>query len=228
VGWVTFDCFGTLIDWEAGFSAILGPLAPDRPQELLRAYHRAEPIVEGEKPHRLYKDVLAEALRRAAEEVGLPPPERNLLSGQWEQLPVFADVEPMLETLRDNGHRLAVLTNCDDDLFARTARLFRAPFDVVVTAERVRDYKPSLTHFRYFADATGANPRDWVHVAASEFHDMVPARHLGLKRVWLDREGAGRGAAGRGSASARVDSAADVAAAVTKLFEQSGGGSVDD
>ena len=156
--WVTFDCFGTLVDWHTGFAAIVRPLAGERTADLLRAYHRFERLLEQESPHRLYRDVLATALKRAADEIGLPlsDAEARRLPEAWGSQPVFADVEPMLAALRQSGCRLAVLTNCDDDLFAETHRAFRERFDLVVTAERVRDYKPSLAHFRYFGRSTGA------------------------------------------------------------------------
>jgi 2-haloacid dehalogenase len=217
VRWVTFDCFGTLIDWHSGFAGIVRPLAGERTADLLLAYHRFERMIEQESPHRLYKDVLATALQRAAAEIGLPLSDSDArrLPEAWGTLPVFDDVEPMLASLRRNGSRLAVLTNCDEDLFEETQRAFRQRFDLVVTAERVRDYKPSPAHFRYFARSTGA-PRDaWVHVACSWYHDIAPARDLALRRVWLDRDHTGEDPS---SASAHVQSAADVPDAVARLL----------
>jgi 2-haloacid dehalogenase len=215
--WVTFDCFGTLVDWLSGFSAILRPLFGERTEEVVRAYDPFERALEAETPHRLYKDVLAAALTRAAEHVGVPlsEPQARRLPQQWGTMRVFADVEPMLSALREHGYRLAILTNCDEDLFAETQRAFRRPFDLVVTAERVADYKPSLAHFRYFARVSGAKPGEWVHVANSWFHDITPAREFGIPRVWLDRDATGQDPAG---ASARVRSAADVPGAVARLF----------
>ncbi len=216
MGWVTFDCFGTLVDWQSGFSAILRPLVGDRTQEVMDAYHRFEPMVEAETPHRLYKDVLSATLLRAAGEVGIALSEEDArrLAQQWGTLPVFPDAASMLDGLRADGHRLAVLTNCDDDLFAQTRGGFRAPFDLVVTGERVRDYKPSPSHFRYFARVSGAKPGDWVHVANSWFHDITPARALGIPHVWLDRDDSGEDP----GTSARVRAAAEVRAAVARVF----------
>ena len=167
--WVSFDCFGTLVDWHSGFAAILRPLAGDRTPEVMAAYHRHERLLEAETPHRLYKDVLAASLARAAAEVGvaLTEAEARRLPDSWGTLPVFDDVEPMLAGLRAMGCRLAVLTNCDEDLFAQTERAFRGRFDLVVTAERVRDYKPSPAHFRFFSRSSGVSVDDWVHVACS-------------------------------------------------------------
>jgi 2-haloacid dehalogenase len=122
----------------------------------------------------------------------------------------------MLASLRARDCRLAVLTNCDEDLFEQTHRCFRQPFDLVVTAERVRDYKPSLAHFHAFSQATCVAPDNWVHVACSWHHDIAPARVLGIKRIWLDREGTSEDA---GAASAHVRSALEVAETVKRLYE---------
>jgi 2-haloacid dehalogenase len=212
--WITFDCFGTLVDWNSGFASILRPLAGDRTPALLAAYHRCERSVEAQKPHRLYREVLAVSLLRAAREVGVPVSgsQARALPASWEQLPVFADVEPMLAALRQTGYRLAALTNCDDELFAQTERGFARPFDLVVTAERVRDYKPSLAHFRRFAEL--ARPDDWIHVACSWHHDIAPASQMGIKRIWLDRDNTGEDAS---TASARVQSAVEVAPTIARL-----------
>ena len=179
--WVTFDCFGTLVDWRGGFSAILRPIAGPRTPELVTAYHRFEPDVEAERPHRSYRAVLAEALRRAAAAIGLPIDEvqARSLPERWDSLAVFDDVEPALAALRDAGWRLGVLTNCDEDLFAVTQRGFGAPFDLVVTAERVRDYKPSPSHFRFFSRTTGARSSSKRRIAASWTGSTPPTRGSG-------------------------------------------------
>lgn len=215
--WVTFDCFGTLVDWHAGFAAALRPIAGGRVADLLAAYHRHEPAIEADRPHRLYKDVLQTAVRRAAADLGLAVTDEQAvaLPATWDRLPVFADVEPALAQLRAAGYRLAVLTNCDDDLFARTERAFRQPFDLVVTAEQVKDYKPSTGHFRRFYRVSGAEMATWVHVACSWFHDIEPARQMGVKRVWVDRDRTGQDPAG---ASARLPDATGLAETVGRLL----------
>jgi 2-haloacid dehalogenase len=191
--WVTFDCFGTLVDWHAGFSAVFRQFAGDRLSEFLTTYHRHERAVEAGRPHRLYKDVLETAVRRAAAELGiaLTDSQATALPRNWASLPVFPDVEPELAALREAGHRLAVLTNCDLDLFAETQKNFRQPFDLVVTAEEVKDYKPAPTHFRRFFRVSGVELADWVHVACSFFHDIGPAKEMGVRRIWVDRDGTG-------------------------------------
>jgi 2-haloacid dehalogenase len=212
--WVTFDCYGTLIDWNAGFTSVLRPLAGSRTPALLDAYHRSERAVEKERPFRSYKAVLVESLMRASNdlELAISDEQTRGLPLSWELLRTFPDVEPMLASLRSTGYSLGVLTNCDDDLFALTQRAFVAPFDMVITAEQVQDYKPSLAHFHRFAAV--AAPSDWIHVACSWYHDIAPARALGVKRIWLDRDGTGDDPA---AASARVESADEVCAAIASL-----------
>jgi 2-haloacid dehalogenase len=213
---VTFDCYGTLIDWQAGFTAALTRMASDKAAALVRAYHVWERKVEGETPHRSYKDVLATALVRAAADVGVPlsPADARILWQSWGTLRPFADVEPLLAELRRRGWRLAVLTNCDDDLFEITHRMFRRPFDLFLTAERVRGYKPTRWHFRAFELLTRVDRRDWVHVACSWYHDIAPAQALGIRHVWLDRERTGENPA---VPSVQVHTAADVREAIESL-----------
>lgn len=184
----------------------------------MRAYHRFERELETERPHRLYRDVLSSALLRAAAtaEVAISESDARALPDGWGTLPVFADVENMLGTLRARGCRLAALTNCDDSLFAQTQRAFQQPFDLVITAQQVGAYKPSPKHFERFAEVTGVERGDWVHVACSWYHDIAPTRSLGIHRVWLDRDKTGDDAR---AASARVESAAQVGDVVRKLYE---------
>lgn len=214
--WVTFDCFGTLVDWHSGFTTVLKEIAGPRLPGLLAAYHVHERAVEAERPHRLYRDGLETALRRAARDLEIPITldQATALARNWGRLPVFPDVEPELEALRAAGFRLAVLTNCDNDLFAETQKTFRHPFDLVVTAEDAKDYKPALTHFRRFFRLTGVNLDHWVHVACSFFHDIAPAKEMGIRRIWVDRDGTGEDPA---AASIRLSDASGLAAAVAGL-----------
>ena len=214
--WVSFDCFGTLVDWQAWFTGVLGPLGSETVADVIRAYHAHERVVERDYPHRSYKDVLAMSLSRAMAERGISLPAqdaRTILTQAWSSMRVFDDVEEMLATLRSRGYRLAVLTNCDDDLFAVTHRLFRVPFDLVLTAERVRGYKPERWHFRGFEMLTHVVRPQWVHVANSWYHDIAPARALGVRHVWLDRDRTGEDP----GASVRVHHAIDVAGVVESL-----------
>jgi 2-haloacid dehalogenase len=132
---------------------------------------------------------------------------------------VFEDIPVALGKLRLAGWNLAVLTNCDEDLFAQTQRQFTHAFDLVVTAERVQAYKPLHAHFRYFEQATGVRRRDWVHVGCSWFHDIAVAQQLGLKYVWLDREGEGEK---QPTTSSRLVTATELPAAIIQLSERGG------
>jgi 2-haloacid dehalogenase len=217
--WITFDCFGTLVDWQTGFADAIRPFTGERTSEVLRAYHAHEAVVEREKPHRSYKEVLVSALARAAREsdLTLSVEAVRALPEAWASMRIFDDVEPMLAELRQRGWRLAVLTNCDEDLFAMTHMRFRAPFDLVLTAERIRGYKPAPWHFLAFERLTRVDRRDWVHVANSWYHDIAPARALGIQHVWLDRDLTGESGV---PALAHVHSAKDVAQAAELLVQR--------
>jgi len=213
--WITFDCFGTLVDWRSGFSRILEPLTGKLTGNVLDAYHRHERLAEAEQPFHCYKEVLAVALSRGAQDVGLAlnQEQARVLSREWHKLQLFDDVEDALAVLRLAGWKLAVLTNCDEDLFERTHRRFRERFDLVVTAERVRSYKPAVAHFKFFQQQMGVSTEGWVHVACSWFHDIAPAREMGLRHVWLDREREGERAEG----TLRIHSAAELGGALDKV-----------
>jgi 2-haloacid dehalogenase len=219
--WVTFDCFGTLVDWRTGFSEILRPVAGAKTPSLLQAYHRFEPQVQAERPFRRYHDVLIRSLLLAAQEVGLDltTSDAEVLPQHWSALPVFPDVEEALAGLRALGCNIGVLTNCDDALFEQTQRSFRVAFDRVVTAEQVQAYKPSLRHFQFFERTSGVDRADWVHVACSWFHDIAPARRLGIQRIWLDRDHTGEDPS---AASLRMVSAKGLPAAVRQLCRNPG------
>jgi 2-haloacid dehalogenase len=188
--WITFDCYGTLADWNACMGAALEPVAGNQSALLLAAYHQAELILEAGPAWQPYREILIAGLRMAADRIGVP------LRGSgdaafvkaWPDMPVFADTAAALAALASAGWKLAILTNCDDDLFATTAPRLPVPIDLVVTAEQVRGYKPDLAHFRRFAEVTGATPLSWVHVANSWVHDILPAARMGLRSVWVDRD----------------------------------------
>lgn len=213
--WITFDCFGTLVDWHRGFADILRPVAGGRTAELIKVYHQFERPLEIGTPHRLYRDVLREGVALAAAKIGLPltDAQKESLPQRWGTQAVFADVEPALAELRAAGWKLAVLTNCDLDLFAQTHRAFKQPFDLVVTAEQVKDYKPSLAHFHYFRRVSGAQFDQWIHAACSFYHDIGPAKQLGIRRIWVDRDNTGENPA---AATLRIGSVGELPAAVAR------------
>ena len=188
---ITFDCYGTLIDWERGitdaFSAELataGASADVRP--VLAAYHEIEPIVERET-YRSYRDVLTETARRLARRLGwaLPDARASFLADGLPGWPPFPDTNPALERLAAAGYRLGILSNVDDDLLAGTRRHFTVAFDPIVTAQQVRSYKPAHGHFRTAGQRLGGVR--WLHAAQSYFHDVTPARELGIAVAWINR-----------------------------------------
>jgi 2-haloacid dehalogenase len=191
--WLTFDCYGTIADWNTCMLGALEPVAGTRAESLLAAYHRAEAILEAGPQWHSYRNILSDALRLAARRTGVAvkPDQAEALAAAWPGMPVFPDVAEALGTLASFGWRLAILTNCDNDLFAATAANLPVSFEVVVTAEQVRSYKPDLGHFRRFAELTGATPANWIHVANSWVHDISPAARMGLRSVWVDRDRTG-------------------------------------
>ncbi|PRX52026.1 2-haloacid dehalogenase [Nonomuraea fuscirosea] len=187
--WVTFDVFGTLVDWRHGIRTGVELVAPGKGAEVLEAYVRHERDVQSESPTMRYRLLTAEALRRACaeEKVELGADDASVLAATLPYWPVFPEVGAELSALREAGWRLGLLTNCDRDLVAETRRRLAVPVEAVVTAEDVGAYKPATAHFEAFGRAY--EPEVWVHVAQSYFHDMVPAHRLGLPRVWINRQG---------------------------------------
>jgi 2-haloacid dehalogenase len=191
--WLTFDCYGTIADWNTCMLGALQPIAGAHAQSLLAAYHKAESIIEALPQWRPYRDVLTDALALAGRRAGITvrPEQAGVFAGAWSSMSLFPDVSEALNALVSQGWRLAILTNCDDDLFAETSARLPVPFEVVVTAQQVRSYKPDLGHFRKFAEMTGATPGNWIHVANSWVHDVLPAARMGLRSVWVDRDHTG-------------------------------------
>ena len=188
---LTFDCYGTLIDWEAGLLAALRAALPEAAavgdDPLLEAYARHEAEAE-QPPYRTYREVLAAGVRGVAADLGLGVADDAVarFSECVRDWPAFPDSGEALHRLHER-YRLGVVTNCDTDLFAASSARLETDFDWVVTAEMARAYKPALAGFE-LAFATIGGPRERIlHVAQSLYHDHVPARRLGLASVWIDR-----------------------------------------
>jgi 2-haloacid dehalogenase len=189
---LTFDCYGTLIDWEAGILAGLQAVLEPRgvaagDDDLLERYARHEAAIEA-GPYRRYRDVLAGALRGVCAELGTEPTEDEAAAfggsvGEW---PAFADSPAALARLA-RRFRLAVITNCDDDLFADSNRRLGVTFEWVITAQQVGAYKPSRRNFEVAFERIGVPRERILHVAQSLFHDHVPAKELGMTTAWIDR-----------------------------------------
>lgn len=190
---ITFDCYGTLIDWETGIEEAFAQAASadgvklDR-AALLQAYAEVEPVVEAEA-YRSYRAVLTETARRVATRLGwsLPEVRAGFLADSLPRWRPFADTNPALERLVAAGHRLGILSNVDDDLLVGTLRHLTAKFDLLVTAQQVSSYKPAHGHFLRARERIGG--QRWLHAAQSYFHDVVPARTLGIPVAWINRKG---------------------------------------
>ena len=191
---LTFDCYGTLINWDAGIRDALAPvlaaraidLADDR---LLDLYADVEREIESGEYH-TYKTVLKNALRGIGGRLNFTPSEEELehFSRSIRDWQPFLDTVEALHAL-ERRYRLAVISNTDDDIFAATQKHLRTNFAFVITAEQVKSYKPSLNNFRQALDRIGLPKERILHVAQSVFHDIIPANKMGLANVWVNRRG---------------------------------------
>lgn len=189
--WATFDCYGTLVDWNGGIRTELERLFGVEPAEaLLARYHELEPEIQAASPGASYREVLTAALERLAAETGrtLPEGEASALARSLPSWPVFEDVPAALREARDRGWRLAVLSNTDRDLLDASLAAIGVPFDDSVVAGEIGSYKPSPRHWEVFRERL--RPGDvHVHVAQSLFHDIEPASRLGIPCLWINRRG---------------------------------------
>jgi len=189
--WATFDCYGTLIDWNLGIRTELERIfGVERAPRLLERYHELEPEIESE-PFRSYHEVLTLTLERLArdEQIQIPEGEAGALARSLPDWPPFSEVPAALAELRDRGWLLALLSNTDRDFIAASQRQLGVPIDLTVVAEDIRSYKPAHAHWEHFFEVTTAEREGHVHVAASLLHDVAPARELGLRSVWINRLG---------------------------------------
>jgi 2-haloacid dehalogenase len=190
-GVLTFDCYGTLIDWETGLVTALRRALPGLDdvgdEQLLTEYAGHEAAVE-ELPYRPYRQVLTESLQALAGSRGLAVDDDlgQEFGGSVRDWPAFADAPGSLRLLKSR-YRLGVITNCDDDLFAASHERLGVELDWVVTAEQAGSYKPSARPFQVAFETIGVPRGAILHVAQSLFHDHVPAKALGLATVWIDR-----------------------------------------
>jgi len=184
--WATFDCYGTLIDWNGGIGRELERLfGSARGGELLHTYHELEPQIQREEPGRSYREVMAVALSR----LGAPAGEQDALGRSLPEWEPFPEVPAALDEARAGGWRLAVLSNTDPDLLDASLAQIGVAFDLTVVASEIGSYKPAPAHWDEFFARSGADPDGHVHVAASLFHDIAPASSLGLRTIWINRLG---------------------------------------
>jgi 2-haloacid dehalogenase len=190
--WATFDCYGTLVDWNGGMRAELERLfGAGEGERLLARYHEIEPRIQREQPTAQYRDVMGAILAELAELAGrsLAPSERDALGRSLPGWPVFPEVREQLGEARRRGWKLFILSNTDRDLIDASIEVIGVPFAGAIVASEVGSYKPALGHWRAFYAETGADRSRHVHVAQSHFHDVVPAQELGIPSVWINRLG---------------------------------------
>ena len=201
---LTFDCYGTLVDWESGISdaciqaAAKDGVTLDR-ETVLRIHAEVEPRIQAEG-FKSYRDVLCEVALGIATRSGWDLAE-NYASFLPDSLPSwkpFPDTNGALQQMRKQGRRLGILSNVDNELLAGTLRHFVVPFAFLVTAQDLGSYKPSSAHFERAKEIAGGE--DWVHVAQSYFHDVEPAVAFGVPVVWINRKGEPAGGAARPNA----------------------------
>jgi 2-haloalkanoic acid dehalogenase type II len=211
---LTFDCYGTLIDWERGLLDALAPWAARQgcgadDEQILAAFGEAEAAAQARAPQKPYPEILADVLQALAERwhVKADPEARKRFGASVGNWPAFADSAPALAYLK-NHYRLTILSNVDRASFARSETRLGVRFDDVFTAQDIGSYKPDVRNFRYMLDRlgrVGIEPRQVLHVAQSLFHDHVPAKQLGLATVWVNRRAGRQGSGATPPAQARPD-----------------------
>jgi len=189
---LTFDCYGTLIDWETGILSALNRVLSKHGMavedaRVLRLYADMESRVES-GPYLPYREVLGRVMAGIAEELGFTPDENDLESlpvsvASW---PPFSDTVAALERLKSR-YRLVILSNIDDALFAESQKLLQVPFDEVITAQQIGSYKPNRRNFTFALEKLGQPVDRVLHVAQSLYHDHAPAKELGFSTIWINR-----------------------------------------
>jgi 2-haloacid dehalogenase len=208
--YLSFDCYGTLIDWESGILAALRPILEQHgivraDDELLELYGELESAAE-RGPYLRYRDLLASVVDGFGARWGFTPTaeERASLAASVADWPVFPDTVVALQSLA-RRFRLVILSNIDDDLFAGSARRLQVPFAQVITAQQVGSYKPNPRNFQTLIERLGGATGRILHVAQSLFHDIAPANALGLTTVWVNRRHDKPGAGATPPATAKPD-----------------------
>ena len=190
--YLSFDCYGTLIDWESGILGYLRPLLRTKgcdvsDDHILNLYSDFEPHQQ-DLAYRRYREILASVVRDFGRElhVDFTDPEAAGLADSIRQWQPFPDTVPALKRLKSK-YKLAILSNIDDDLFASTVPKLGVELDCVVTAQQVQSYKPSIRNFETLLDRLQVEKDRLLHVAESLYHDVIPAQALGIAAVWVNR-----------------------------------------
>ncbi|MGQ5691899.1 HAD family hydrolase [Rhodococcus erythropolis] len=216
--WLTFDCYGTLIDWRSGMTDALASVAGPEAEALLEEYHRHEPGVQIRNPDWSYRAVLAESLSRAADARGmnLSTDQLDVLGRTLPTWRLFPDTNRTLTALRDAGFKLGILSNVDKPLLLQTIEGFDTGIDCVITSSEIGSYKPALKHFSTFEETAGVDKTSWIHVACSWFHDVEPANEFGIRSVYINRERTNHTG---GKASAILPDLVELPAVVAEIFQ---------
>ena len=207
---LTFDCYGTLIDWESGILAALKPVLAEhnrtlKDEELLELYGKFEAQAEAGE-YRSYRKVLQFVTQRIGSRLSfaLHENEINVLPDSLSRWPAFPDTVGALRRLKSR-YKLAIISNTDDDLFAETAKTLEVPFDFVITAQQAQSYKPSHRNFELALERIGLPKEKVLHCGQSLYHDTTPAKALGIANVWVDRRAGKKGSGATVAANATPD-----------------------
>ena len=199
IEWMSFDCYGTLVDWETGISSAVSNslesygIQKTNP-EILELFADVEPVIQSSGEFKEYRVVLREVMRMISDRVGIQVAGDDIdcLSDSLPHWPVFPDAGPALHTLKQR-YKLAIISNVDDDLFAGSARALGVEFDAVITSQRAKAYKPNSLGFELAETVMGVDKERWLHVGESLYHDIEPANRLGIRSVWVNRADRGGG-----------------------------------
>ena len=199
IEWVSFDCYGTLVDWETGISSAVSNSLESygirkTGAEILELFADVEPVVQSSGEFKEYRVVLREVMTLIGDRLGIRVAEADVdcLSNSLPHWPVFPDAAPALRALQQR-YRLAIISNVDDDLFAGSARALGVAFDAVITSQQAKAYKPNSRSFELAETVMDVDKARWLHVGESLYHDVEPANRLGIPSVWVNRPGRGGG-----------------------------------
>jgi 2-haloacid dehalogenase len=207
---LSFDCYGTLIDWESGILTALKTILSKHninisDNQILELYAQTESNQQSNK-YLKYREVLKEVVQGFGQELNFEPTESelNVLPESIKDWLPFLDTVEALQALKKR-YKLTIISNIDDDLFAYTAKKLQVEFDWIITAEQVKSYKPSLQNFEVAIGQMGISPDKLLHVAQSVYHDIVPAKSMGLATVWVNRRQGKEGSGATVSADGNPD-----------------------
>ncbi len=194
--WLTFDCYGTLIQWDEGLVDVVREILSTKgdgsgvtPRQLITAYDHHEHALEAERPHRSFRDVASTALALALKDLGLPYASDDIerLTGRIAAMPPFQEVVPTLAQLKRMGFQLCIVSNTDDDIIAGNVAQLGGHIDRVITAQQAQAYKPTRQIFAHAHQALGVTRDEVIHICASPHLDLQAARDIGFRCIWIDR-----------------------------------------